>query len=364
VEGLPTTCGFEPWRNRIAADDARLVGNLREAGAVILGKTVTTQFAWIDPPVTRNPWNLDCTPGGSSSGSAAAVATGMCLAAIGTQTGGSIIRPSSFCGVAGFKPEHDMMDVEGILPFAKSFDCPGPIARTVNDARLVGYSMVTIFRTFGSPDAYTIQGVENSVVKILKTLRVPPSLVRPKGFFDRRADPEMLDAFEKAVKIFKTAGAEISEIDDPCDFEAILTRHRIMMAAEAARNHASRFSEHREQYSKHIRALIEEGLQIPATRYIECHADWSEFHSLPLMITPAAVGPAPDPSTTGNPCMNSPFSYLGIGVATFPIGLSQRGMPMGVQISAFRNDALSEDSLAIAAWCEAAIRRAHDSGSD
>ncbi len=129
VQGLPTAAGFRPWRERVAASDAVIVAKLRQAGAVILGKTVTTQFAWVDPPPTRNPWNLECTPGGSSSGSAAAVATGMCLGAIGTQTGGSIIRPASFCGVAGFKPLHRFVSTDGVLPFAPSLDHPGPIAR-------------------------------------------------------------------------------------------------------------------------------------------------------------------------------------------------------------------------------------------
>lgn len=364
VEGLPTACGFGPWRDRIAADDAPLVENLRSAGAVILGKTVTTQFAWIDPPATRNPWNLERTPGGSSSGSAAAVATGMCLGAIGTQTGGSIIRPSSFCGVAGYKPNHGLMELEGILPFAQSFDAPGPIARTIHDARLMGASMVTVRRMMSSPDASTIRGVENAVKALLQPIRVPPTLVRPRGFFDRRAEPEMLEAFEKALATLKAAGAEITEIDDEFDFEAILGRHRLMMAAEAATNHASRFAESRDHYSKHIRALIDEGLQIPATRYLECHANWSEFRVLPVMVTPAAVGAAPDLSTTGNPCMNSPFSYLGKGVCSFPVALSREGLPLGIQITSFSNDHADEDTLAMAAWCESAIRRAQGAGSD
>ena len=138
VAGLPTACGFPPWSGRVAEQDAAVVDRFRRAGAVILGKTVTTQFAWIDPPVTRNPWNLNRTPGGSSSGSAAAVACGMCLGAIGTQTGGSIIRPASFCGVAGFKPSYARVRFceQGIVPFAPTLDHPGPIARTARDLKL------------------------------------------------------------------------------------------------------------------------------------------------------------------------------------------------------------------------------------
>src|SRR5262249_52335896 len=131
VAGLATACGSKRGLRNIADADATIVANLRKAGAVILGKTVTTPYAWIDPPVTRNPWKLDRTPGGSSSGSAAAVACGMCLAAIGTQTGGSITRPASFCGVAGMKPTQGPLSFAGVKPFAPTLDHVGPIARTV-----------------------------------------------------------------------------------------------------------------------------------------------------------------------------------------------------------------------------------------
>src|SRR5262249_42205949 len=139
VKGLPTACGARRWADRIASHDAAVVSRLRRAGAVIMGKTVTTPYAWIDPPVTRNPWNLERTPGGSSSGSAAAVACGMCYGAIGTQTGGSITRPASFCGVAGMKPNHFVASMAslGIHPFAPSLDHVGPIARTGDDLRLL-----------------------------------------------------------------------------------------------------------------------------------------------------------------------------------------------------------------------------------
>src|SRR5271163_4811656 len=127
--GLPTACGSKRWADRAADGDAEVVANLRGAGALILGKTVTTPYAWIDPPITRNPWNLERTPGGSSSGSAASVACGMCYGAVGTQTGGSITRPASFCGVAGMKPSQIAVTMlsRGLLPFAPSLDHVGPI---------------------------------------------------------------------------------------------------------------------------------------------------------------------------------------------------------------------------------------------
>ena len=145
VKGLPTGCGDPRGSGHVAAEDATIVTRLRDAGAVILGKTVTTAWAWIDPPVTRNPWKLDRTPGGSSSGSAAAVACGMCLGAIGTQTGGSIIRPAAFCGVAGMKPTFGHVSTTGIFPFAPSLDHPGPIARSVDD-------LMVLYRALCEPE--------------------------------------------------------------------------------------------------------------------------------------------------------------------------------------------------------------------
>src|SRR5437868_4704303 len=133
----PTAAGSKLWENSIARQDCEVVRRLRSAGAIFLGKTVTTQYASFDPPVTRNPWNLERTPGGSSSGSAAALATGMCLGALGSQTGGSITRPASYCGVAGCKPTYGRVSAHGILPLAVSMDHPGPMARSVHDLAIL-----------------------------------------------------------------------------------------------------------------------------------------------------------------------------------------------------------------------------------
>src|SRR5215831_1923734 len=133
----PTGCGSKLWANSVARQDAPIVASLREAGAIFLGKTVTTLFASFDPPKTKNPWNLKHTPGGSSSGSAAAVATGMCLAALGSQTGGSITRPAAYCGIAGCKPTYGALPLDGILPLAPTMDHPGPLAGCVPDLAVV-----------------------------------------------------------------------------------------------------------------------------------------------------------------------------------------------------------------------------------
>jgi Asp-tRNA(Asn)/Glu-tRNA(Gln) amidotransferase A subunit family amidase len=330
VAGLPTACGSKRWAGRIAAQDARVVANLREAGAVILGKTVTTPYACIDPPVTRNPWNLDRTPGGSSSGSAAAVACGMCLGAIGTQTGGSITRPASFCGVAGMKPTYGWVSTHGVLPLSPSLDHVGSIARTVDGLRLM----------FGAMrEARPEQQAERAGFAGRKG---PPRLGRPRGFFDRRAETVLNSAFDLAVAALAIRGAEIVQLEDPVDFEAILTDHRRVVAPEAARVHSHRLDTVPDDYPSHVRELILEGRSLLALEYLQARDRMDGAtaaiqaalarENLDALITPAAVGTAPDPGTTGDAAFNSPWSYTHLPTVSFPIGLAADGLPVAVQL--------------------------------
>jgi Asp-tRNA(Asn)/Glu-tRNA(Gln) amidotransferase A subunit family amidase len=379
VRGLPTAAGFGPWRDRVADRDATIVGSLRAAGAVILGKTVTTQFAWIDPPPTRNPWNLDRTPGGSSSGSAAAVAVGMCLGAIGTQTGGSIIRPASFCGVCGFKPTFGRLDENGILPFARSLDHPGPIARSTRDLILLFHELneriewdwdnpfgPPVIPESGSP-AGSPEQAEGWISALLSSRDRPPRLRRLRGFFDRRAEPIVDVALTRAVDALVAAGAEVvDQPDDAFDFEGIVKKHRLMMAAEAAAGHEARMAAHRDDYAPRIRALVEEGMSIPVTEYIRCNEHWQSCTHMDAfglgrdadaLLMPATIGPAPDPATTGDPAFNSPWSYLGWPAVSFPIGLSPDGLPLALQLVGL-DDFSDSEVLSTASWCEDVIRRA------
>ena len=205
VKGLPTACGSKRWVDRIAENDAEAVARLRTAGAVILGKTVTTAYACLDPPVTRNPWNLDRTPGGSSSGSAAAVACGMCFGALGTQTGGSITRPASFCGVAGMKPTRGLASTVGVLPLAPSFDTVGAIARGAEDLRLIFNVICKSSESLSWKNHLASDHPRSS----------PPRLVRVRGFFDRRAEPSMRAALDDVVRALESGGAEVVDLEDP-----------------------------------------------------------------------------------------------------------------------------------------------------
>jgi Asp-tRNA(Asn)/Glu-tRNA(Gln) amidotransferase A subunit family amidase len=353
VVGLPTACGSERWADRIARSDADVVKRLRDAGAVILGKTVTTPYAWIDPPTTRNPWNLDRTPGGSSSGSAAAVACGMCFGAIGTQTGGSITRPASFCGVAAMKPDRISVSTSGVSPFARSLDHVGPIARTVDDVRL-------IFR-----DIRDYPKDNRARVETPAPLTAPPRLYRLRGFFDRRAASAVSSSFDAALQALTSKGvAEIAELEDPLDFEQILKDHRRVMAAEAAGVHSDRLDEFPDDYPSRIRELILEGRSLSALEYLQAKASRHPMRRNPVKaiqgldrgfwITPATVSTAPDPTTTGDPAFNSPWSFTGLPTVSFPIGLAPDGLPVAIQFVGWFTSGL--ELLQAAQWCEQAIR--------
>jgi aspartyl-tRNA(Asn)/glutamyl-tRNA(Gln) amidotransferase subunit A len=354
VKGLPTRCGSPRATDRAALADAPLVERLREAGAVILGKTVTTAWAWIDPPITRNPWNPDRTPGGSSSGSAAAVASGMCMGAIGTQTGGSIIRPAAFCGIAGMKPTFGLVSTSGIQPFAPSLDHPGPLALFVADL----YILYQVIRDPGNQ-------VEDKAVSPTPSAKDTPRLGRLGGFFDRLASAEMQAAIHAFLKWFKAWGADVIEVSEPVDFEELRSCHRTIMAAEAAATHKERFALLPEAFPPRIAELIREGQAISPTDYRlarDLKADRLErvlalFNDVDALVTPAALGAAPETSTTGDPAFNSPWSYLGLPTVSFPLGFSAERLPLSVQLIGKPNDDLK--LLRMAEWCETVTRSAH-----
>ncbi len=308
-----------------AERDAVLVTALRRAGAILIGKTVTTQFACFDPPPTRNPWAAERTPGGSSSGSAAAVAVGMVPAAIGSQTGGSITRPAAYCGVCGMKPTFQTVSLEGVVPVASSLDHPGPIAQTVGDLRIMLQALT------GTPCVAS----ELPTMSRLK-------LGRLRRFFEDRVDPQLRNALDTTISRFVSAGATIIDIDVPVEFSDVLVHHRRIMATEAAAWHRARFHAHRDDYGPCIAALIEEGLRTSFEDYTasKTHqqalttAMAAQFqHSIDAMLTPAATGPAPDAATTGDPCMNVPWSYTGLPTVSFPIGLSSDRLPLAIQLA-------------------------------
>ncbi|HEX5272993.1 MAG TPA: amidase, partial [Gemmataceae bacterium] len=252
----PTAAGSRLWANSVARQDANVVRKLREAGAVFVGKTVTTQYASFDPSPTRNPWNPERTPGGSSSGSAAAVATGMCLGALGSQTGGSITRPASYCGAAGCKPSYGRVSCEGVVPLAHSMDHPGPIASCVRDLAILLQSLFDE-TNFSAPDL--LAALDGEIE--------PPEICRLRGLFDDRAEPAVRGMMDEVTGALRARGCEVEETALPASFSEVVENHRVVMAVEAAQFHERRLRKHPEDYGPNITRLLNEGLACPATEY-------------------------------------------------------------------------------------------------
>lgn len=327
VAGWPTRCGSVLRGTHPATADAEVVRRLRQAGAILIGKTVTTEFASFDPPPTANPWKLDRTPGGSSSGSAAATALGQCLAAIGSQTGGSIVRPAAYCGVCGFKPSRDAIPLSGIEPLAWHLDHPGPLSRSVADARL-------LFRILAEPHFAAEEDATDSV---------RPSewkLVRIDGFFRERTDAAAWAAYEKAVEQLQAAGVEVVAADPPVDFAEWLRQHKRIMSVEAAAHHRRPFADTPELFGLRIRDLLQAGIHTSAVDYAEAlQAQAASREQLAplftggqLVVLPATPSPAPPRDTTGDPAFHSLWSFAGVPEITIPCSLSPDGLPCGLQL--------------------------------
>jgi Asp-tRNA(Asn)/Glu-tRNA(Gln) amidotransferase A subunit family amidase len=347
----PTAAGSKLWANSIARQDATVVRKLREAGAVFVGKTVTTQYASFDPSPTRNPWNLDRTPGGSSSGSAVAVAAGMCLGALGSQTGGSITRPASYCGIAGCKPAYRMVSCQGVVPLAHSMDHPGPMARCVRDLAL-------LLQTIAGYDWDTKRQLVPDLMAGLDGEIKPPRLGRLRGLFEDLAEPSVRRMMDEVVKALTDRGCTIVDVALPASFSEVIARHRMVMAVEGAQFHERRLRKHPEDYGPNISKLLEEGLACPATEYAQSKAHqerlrqemWDVAGKHDALLCPATTGPAPDKGTTGDPAFNSPWSYTGLATVSFPVGLSEGRLPLAVQlVGKFMDDVTLFQA---AAWCE------------
>jgi Asp-tRNA(Asn)/Glu-tRNA(Gln) amidotransferase A subunit family amidase len=352
VAGLPTRAGFVPFADRIAAEDCTAVARLRAAGAVILGKTVTTQFAYVDPPPTRNPWNADRTPGGSSSGSGASVAARQVPAALGSQTGGSVLRPAAYNGVVGLKPTYGRVSRSGILPLAWSIDHPGTLTRSVADAALV-------LRTIAGHDPRDPSSSRAPVPDYVAASRsgVPPRLLVLDDFLER-AQPDAAHRFDDAIERLRAAGATVDHGRFPSGAAALIGVHAVVMQAEAAAVHRRLIAQHRDAYAPRIRAFVETGALVPAVDYLDAQRLRRRLRreaaellaSCDCLALPTASGPAPAPDTTGDPSFQGPFSLLGLPAVSLPSGLSADGLPLGLQLvgPAFGEAPL----LAAAAWAE------------
>jgi Asp-tRNA(Asn)/Glu-tRNA(Gln) amidotransferase A subunit family amidase len=343
-----TQYGSAIYRAHRPAEDAACVAAARAAGAVVLGKTVTTEFAHLSPAATVNPHDLGHTPGGSSSGSAAAVADAMVPLAFGTQTGGSIIRPASFCGVVGYKPSFGLIGRAGVKLLAESLDTIGALARTVADAALFVGALT------GRDDLVAMPRVDD---------RLQVGVCRPHAWSE--AASEVVAAIEQAERVLAAAGAAVRSIELPRDFGAHTQAHADILGYEAVRNLADERRDHGEHLSPAVRELLEAGDRVTATRYrAACAAaDTYRRHmsavlgECHVLLTPSSTGEAPAGlESTGSPVMNRLWTLLHVPCVGVPWGRGPRGLPVGLQVVGRLDD--DARTLAAAQWIHEQSTRA------
>jgi Asp-tRNA(Asn)/Glu-tRNA(Gln) amidotransferase A subunit family amidase len=320
TKGMATEYGSPLYKGRVGSQDAAIVRDLRTRGAVLIGKTVTTAFAYRTPGPTRNPRNLDHTPGGSSSGSAAAVAAGMVPFTIGEQTRGSILRPASFCGITGFKPTHDLLPMDGVLNLAASLDTLGFFTHAPAD-------MLELWKSLGKPI-----GREEQL-----SFGVPDPVPE--------CDPEMANVFQQSITLLRKAGVQIKAVNIADELKKLIEAGDVTEAYEGARFHEARLKEFGDRLDQPIASLVANGLKISTARYEETKRFIAEsrmrfagiFKSTPVILTPAAVGPAPlGLATTGDPRMDAPWTALGTPAISIPMPVGS-GLPLGLQLTADLN---------------------------
>lgn len=355
VFDLPTACGSKLWANSIARKDATVVERLRQAGAVIMGKTATTPYASFDPSPTRNPWSLERTPGGSSSGSAAAVACGMCFGALATQTGGSITRPAGYCGVASIKATYNRIPLDGVLPLAPSLDHMGCMANSVRDLAVLLQPLAGADDR--SPRPYHFHAeLQKEAASHLRHLAALPD------FLPEKCDPEMKAAMAQLREKTAAAGWKWTDLPLPPSFSDVPQFHHTLMAVEAAAYHAERIHHHPADYPPNITKLIEHGFATTALQLVKIRSHHDQFrdeiercftNSYRTLVTPATTGPAPTAETTGDPAFNAPWSYSGLPTISIPIAWSKDGLPLCVQLTGEKW--CEDDLLAVAALLEDAV---------
>jgi aspartyl-tRNA(Asn)/glutamyl-tRNA(Gln) amidotransferase subunit A len=338
VAGMPTTGGARPFAHTQPGTDAPAVARLRDAGAIVLGKTVTTEFAYRDPAPTRNPWNQGHTPGGSSAGSAAALAARMAPLALGSQTVGSVLRPAAYCGVVGFKGTHGLVPVAGVIPLAWSLDHVGVLTRSVDDAALAMSVLAGRALDVASVSA--------------PRLALAPELLA-------RASQEVASHIQAVADAFVRAGATVAKVELPASFRGIHAAGLTVLEVEAAAYHAPMFAKHAADYSQHMRSLVETGLRHAATTYVDANRARLQFREdvMPLLTAHDALlcptAPAPAPAglgSTGDGSLCAPWSNAGVPAISLPSGIAASGLPHAIQL--VQAAGASSRLLGVAAWCE------------
>lgn len=345
VDGFATRAGSQLPPELFAGPEAACVRKLRAAGVLILGLTVAAEFAYFEPGPTRNPSNPAHTPGGSSSGSAAAVAAGYCQLALGTQTSGSVLRPAAYCGLVGFKPSYGRVATAGMILCAETLDTIGYLTQDLAGAQLVAPLLCDTWQPAALSGAKPVLGV-------------------PAGPYLAQASPEALQAFEQHLARLERAGYTLRRVPTLQDIEAITHRHQRLVCAEMARAHADWFGQYAVLYRPRTAQAIREGQTISYPEYDLYRASPQALRTeletlmdaagIDLWVCPSATGPAPAGiDTTGSPALNLPWTHAGLPALTLPAGEAADGLPLGLQcVGRFQRD---EYLLAWASGLEQAL---------
>jgi len=347
VDGLPTRAGSSVPPEVLAGAQASVVTRLLAEGAVVAGKTVTAEFAFFAPGPTTNPHNAAHTPGGSSSGSAAAVAAGMVPLALGTQTLASVVRPAAYCGVVGMKPTFGRIPLDGVIPNSPTLDTLGWFSRSVADAT----------------KAASILFIDTGTVR-----EAPPVLGVPARPYLARATPAALDAFAGQLAALRSAGFEVRHPPLLEDFAELAEHIVVVNRYELARVHARWFASHGALYRPELATAIVDGQRIEPATYAAAlrwkrdftarYADITTSAGVDVWIAPAATRTAPPGlERTGDPTMGFPFSFAGVPVVSVPAGRDEQGLPWGLQCAGLRGE--DERLLASAAPIERALTEQH-----
>ncbi len=359
TRGIPTRYGSRIFANNVPTHSAWIVRRLEALGGLVMGKTVTTEFAYRQPGKTRNPWNTAHSPGGSSSGSAAAVAAGFVPIAIGTQTLGSVIRPAAFCGVVGYKPSLGAISRTGIHPFSATLDTVGVFARSVADAAWFGACLM-------GPDprdeATLMRGPEKILRVPLEPLAAAPRLAVVRTQKWPLASDAQKAHFDESIAKLQAAGAMLREVNLPRLFDDAWENAMTLMSRDAVKSFASIESRHRIRLSPHLIEILDRGHRVTPEQYTRARAKRDEyrrwldavFEKNDAIATIPAAGEAPEGlSNTGDASFCSLWTQAGMPAISIPSGFGPRGLPLGIQVAGrYRED---EHALKVASWIESTL---------
>ena len=356
--GIRTTAGSKLYADFVPTYDATPVARLKEAGGIILGKTVTTEFALSDPAHTRNPWNSAHAPGGSSSGSAVAVAARMCPAALGTQTGGSNNKPAAYNGIVGLKPTYARISRHGVIPVSWSLDSVGILVRTVEDAAI----LLGVLAGYDPHDASSSTTPTPDYREAVTKLEKPPRIGLLREFFLERCQEEVRAHTEEVAQRLGEAGATIEELKLPKSFADREAVFGIITSVECAAFHQEFIKEHWDDYGPKVRAHVLTGMLVPGLHYVQAQRLRQRLReemdslakTVDALLVPSNPAPAPrNLNTVGDNRFQMPWACVGLPIVTIPSGLSNSGLPLGVMLAGPQFG--EAELLAVARWCEATL---------